>query len=510
MTLPSEASGRRAVQLSDPSHYVEFTLNSPANGIVVRFSIPDTPDGSGNVAYLGVYDNARMILNLTVTSKFSWAYGNYPFTKNPRDGLAHHFYDETRGILPYSLPAGSKVRLSPLTSGLTYTIDLADFYTVPQPYPKPTSNYLDVTDYGADPTGRRDSTNAIEQTINLAKGQNKNVWIPAGSFLVSNRFCCLNKIIIRGAGPWHTTVFTNVAAGVGFFGNWGGADSDAGLYDFAILGHTNVRNDNSIDSGCGGSYTNSIIQNLWIEHTKCGMWLDGPFSGLQIVGVTIRNTYADGINFHKGITNSVVENSILRNLGDDALAMWSDAEPDAQNIFRQNTIQNPVLANGIGIYGGHDNSATNNYIADTICEGSGLQASNRFGSVPLAGTTRFSGNVLVRCGSPNHSNTDHSGAIWLWPEQAPMNSEVDFNNITIIDSSFSGVTFWGSQLTNTHFADVTIDTAPYAIEVRGLTGKAYFTNVVARNLAKGGVYSCDPGFQLVKVSGDSGWDDTHC
>lgn len=45
------------------------------------------------------------------------------------------------------------------------------------------------------------------------------------------------------------------------------------------------------------------------------MILDGPFSGMHITGVIIRDTFADGINFHMGISNSVVEQSALRNLG---------------------------------------------------------------------------------------------------------------------------------------------------------------------------------------------------
>jgi hypothetical protein len=37
------------------------------------------------------------------------------------------------------------------------------------------------------------------------------------------------------------------------------------------------------------------------------MWLDGPFDNFLITGVWIHDTTADGVNFHRGITNSVVE-----------------------------------------------------------------------------------------------------------------------------------------------------------------------------------------------------------
>lgn len=62
--------------------------------------------------------------------------------------------------------------------------------------------------------------------------------------------------------------------GVGFWGNNApNPSTDVQLYDFAILGDTNYRIDDIYDAGLVGAFENSIIQNLWIEHTKCGMWL---------------------------------------------------------------------------------------------------------------------------------------------------------------------------------------------------------------------------------------------
>lgn len=48
-TLPAEASGRKAVELT-PGEHVEFTLPSAANAITVRYSIPDAPGGGGITA----------------------------------------------------------------------------------------------------------------------------------------------------------------------------------------------------------------------------------------------------------------------------------------------------------------------------------------------------------------------------------------------------------------------------------------------------------------------------
>lgn len=43
--LSSEASGRRAVTLSAVGQFVEFTMPVRANSLVLRTSIPDSPDG---------------------------------------------------------------------------------------------------------------------------------------------------------------------------------------------------------------------------------------------------------------------------------------------------------------------------------------------------------------------------------------------------------------------------------------------------------------------------------
>ena len=53
--------------------------------------------------------------------------------------------------------------------------------------------------------------------------------------------------------------------------------------------------------GVGGTPTaGAVIQNVYIQHTKCGMWVNGPGEGLMISGGIIRDTMADGINLHTG------------------------------------------------------------------------------------------------------------------------------------------------------------------------------------------------------------------
>ena len=59
LTPESEASGRRLVRLRAAGEYVEFTLTHAGNGLVVRYGIPDSDDGAGTDATLGLYMNGE-------------------------------------------------------------------------------------------------------------------------------------------------------------------------------------------------------------------------------------------------------------------------------------------------------------------------------------------------------------------------------------------------------------------------------------------------------------------
>jgi len=293
-----------------------------------------------------------------------------------------------------------------------------------------------------------------------------------------------------------------------FFGFWN-PSTNVRVYDLAIFGKTTVRVDTEISSGIGGTMIASVIQNVWIEHNKCGMWLDGPFSDLLITGCTVRNTFADGINFHKGITNSVVEQTIVRNTGDDSLAMWPE-QPNSygSNTFRFNTLQLPILANTLAIYGGDSNSVTDNICLDTVTSGGGIQIGIRFNSIPLSGQTVAARNTLIRTGSTAIGATVTYGAVWLISD-ATMSTPVLVSDSIISDSYYSAIQFYNNVFSNIVISNVVIDTASYAVEER-TPGSATFNSVTASHLALGGQWNCDQPFQVIQGSGNSGWSDVHC
>jgi len=523
--LPSEAVGREAVTLGGNGQYVEFTLPRAANGMELRYSIPDTASGAGTTARLSLYIGGSFVKDLTLSSLYSWLYGSYPFSDTPGQGSPHHFYDEVHTLLGQTYPAGTKVRVQVDTSrgdsASSYTIDLADFEQVPAPYAMP-AGYISVTaaPYNADNTGATDALGAIQNAVNAASAAGEGVWIPAGTYLMSNHLI-LNNVTIRGAGPWYTTLTgalqtpNSGVQGVGLYGNAAssGGSTNVGIYDLAISGGVVDRQDSVQNNGIGGALNNSVIQNVWIEHEKVGMWFDGPFSGLLVAGDRIRDTTADGINFHDGITNSTIEQTAIRNTGDDGLALWSDNHEDSNDVFAFDTVQVPGLANNFAFYGGTNDSMLNNYGSDTITQGGGIQVANRsFGNVqPLGGTITIANNLLVRTGCLDPNWQFGVGGIWLYASIGNISNPINITNNEVDDSTDEAVQFIGPDtITGVTINGLTINTAyTYAFQEQ-TGGSATVSNTVASNLGLGGVYNCGAAFTITQGSGNSGWSSTSC
>ena len=395
--LPSEASGRRAVTLDAPGEYVEFTLSKPANAMDVRYSIPDNAAGTGISAPIDLRVNGTKLKDLTFTSKYGWYYGGYPFGNSPGAGSPHHFSDETRTMFGSTLAAGTKVRVQVASTSVSpsFTVDLADFELVAAPIAKPAGSLDIVTDYGADPTGAADATPKIQQAVNDGAAQHKTVWIPSGSFKVTDHVI-VDGVTLRGAGPWYSVLTGNRVGVYGKYVNSGGPSQNVTLQDFAILGEVMERNDSDQVNAIGGAMSNSTVSNVWMQHTKVGAWMDGPMTNFTITGSRILDQTADGVNFHMGVTNSTVENTFVRNSGDDGLAEWAENVPETRNTFAHNTVVAPVLANNIAIYGGRDINVTDNVVSDTVTNGGGIHVGNRYPGVNSG--SGLPGSAASNCG----------------------------------------------------------------------------------------------------------------
>jgi hypothetical protein len=516
-TLPAEAVGRTAVTLNGAGRYVEFTLARPADAVDLRYSIPDSAGGTGLTTPLQVLVNGRAAPELTLTSKYTWFYGSYPFTNNPADLDGHHMYDDVRTLFGRTLPAGTHVRFEITNPSIPVTIDVADFEQVAPPAPQPRGS-LSVLSYGADPTGQKDSTTAIQNAINAGSAAGKTVYIPPGNFTVTAHLI-VNNVTLTGAGEWYSVLGGN---DVGVYGNLPpNPSTNVHLSNFAIFGQVTDRVDSADVNGIGGGLQDSSISDVWIQHVKAGIWMTGPFTNLKINDVRIQDTTADGINFDGGITHSSVTSTYVRNTGDDGLALWSSGAADTGDSFSRDTVVLPILANNFAIYGGSDNAITNDYATDTITQGGGIQVGNRFSAVPLSGTTTIDNNTLVRTGTLDPNWKFGVGAIWFYASDGEnMTGTINVDHNTVLDSPYDAFGFVGDYIpnatppayaiTNVHINDSIVRNVGTFVFQLQSAGSATVSNVTATGVGLDGQMACAYGITVTQGSGNSGWSGSEC
>lgn len=183
-----------------------------------------------------------------------------------------------------------------------------------------------------------------------------------------------------------------------------------------------------------------------------------------------------------GVRNTTIMQSVFRNTGDDAQAMWSfisAPEYNVNNAYINNTAQSPALANGAAIYGGQDNKLRNLVVKDIVAFGSGISISTHHNPHPFYGTTVVDNCLLVRSGSREHNWPADLGALWVYAKFQDINSPVVISNVDIEDSSYQGVLISSDAHTvnQLELNKVTIDgTATQGIQVF-TPGSALFQNV---------------------------------
>ncbi len=532
-TLASEATGRQAVQLVGQGKYVTFTLTAPANAVDFHYSIPDSLDGAGLTAPLGLYVDGVAQTPLTMTSVNSWLYGsnppsetNTPLVSDPGTSAPHDMYDDVRTMFSSTLQIGDTVTLK-VDAGDNapwYTINTADFELVAAPISQP-AGYISATasPYNADPSGLNDSTTALQNAVNAASSAGVGLYIPQGLYKVSSPIY-VNKVTIEGAGEWYTKLTGHE---VEFAGQIGNPSTNVNVSQLSMFGNVNTRDDSDgTVHGFNGGFDHSNINHVWIQNEKVGIWVVGPTDSLTVDSVRIQDTTADGINFHGSVTNSLVENSFERNLQDDGLAIWSSPGADVNNTFNQNTIDTPGIANNVGLYGGSGTTVTNNLLQDTITRGGGIGIGNRFGATSLAGVTTISGNKLVRTGQFDPGWDYNVGAIWFWPLESALTGTVNITNNEIDNSPGEAFQFENqappvgtavaTQGVNGYVTSgVTISNntvngvGTYVFQLQS-PGSATVSGTTATGVGVAGVFNCNTGFTLNQGTGNSGWSTSAC
>ncbi len=446
-TVQAEASGRKCVQLSSTGQYVQFAAPVAANSLVVRYSVPNSGDGVGTDYSISLYVNGSFVQKLAVTSKYSWLYGNYPFSNTPQSS-PRNFYDEVR-LLGIVINVGDIVRLQKDNddSASYYIIDLVDLENVGPALAKPAGNWLTITNspYNAVGNGVTDATTALQNCINDARNQGKGVWIPPGNYVISADINNLQNITIQGAGMWYSTFVGNPAvyATSSRRVRFNGGGGNLHFADFAILGKLTFRDDGEANDAFSGIFgAGSSISRVWVEHTKTGAWVANG-TGMVIDSCRFRNLIADGVNLAVGMQNSTVTNCTARGTGDDSFAMWpatymSQTYTPGGNVITHCTAGQTFLANGGALYGGNSNRIEDCVFQD-MPYGCGVLISGTFpvGGNTFSGTTVVQRCNLLRCGGYD-PGYQWRAALQFTMENNPI-ANVNLNNLNIIDSASDGL-----------------------------------------------------------------------
>ena len=390
-----EASGQAYVDLPTNAS-VSFIAQADANAVTVRYTVPDGESGKVEVKV-----NNTVIGTLDLSSKSNWQYlDNYTYHPNDdikvhdtpaADRLARFQFDEVSQLFKdANINKGDTVTITNLDS-TPVGIDLGDLEKAPDAIKQP-ANSVSITDFGAIANDGSDDYQAFMAAIESAKVSKKSVYIPEGQFDFSRPISLYvpDGIKITGAGQWHTKLhFLNTEAAKyddkGYASGGGGitfepGSKDIDLGNLSMDSNLNSRHDEKANyKGISGTLgTGSSIHDIKIEHFEAGVWI-GDYSknkplnytdGLTISNATIRNNFADGVNFAQGTSNSTVINSNIRGNGDDGLATWSshhentNAHVAENNRFLNNTVELGWRAAGIGIFGGKGHEVANNLIKD--------------------------------------------------------------------------------------------------------------------------------------------------
>ena len=525
-----ESSQRKACQLTEAGHYVELTLQKPGNFVDVRFSIPN-----GTTATLQVSAAGEVSFPLALTTNYSWLYTD-GVGPNNKPGHPHRFYDEASGWLGSptwaALPAGTKLRFSLMSDAVVpITIDLVDVYRVPEPYPKPTG-FVSVLDHGADPSGLGDSRQAFVSALTLAASTGSGVWIDAGDFFVNRSISMPDNIVVRGAGPFYSTIYKN-----GFSARFQGHGANAlnvTAMDFAMDLQRSKRGEGTGFLGSFGG--GSLFQNLRIRHAgipsafvvgndEIGTGVGSPHHDSHFANVDGRGSFAGGI-VHRGFSGVTVESCYVRYTGDDGIAFWSgDNEANANDncVARNNHISLNSGGCAISIYGGDNLLLASNTIVDSttainICIG-------RF-SPDRLGSLHVVDNTVLRAATAGIEFSKTRGA-------SLNRTNVTVQQLAIRDSLASAIVFKGNVSTGFNFekriptaanesyvfnpegfegislSDVRIEGAQdFGLMVQA-TGGASFSNVTAECLGFGDTYYCPDffggSFTIEQVGSVEGW-----
>lgn len=281
---------------------------------------------------------------------------------------------------------------------------------------------VSITDFGADASGRYDSTQAIGAAIHSARLRGAAVYVPAGTF--RHRGFSLDGIGMSGSGsgsvllapsPENATICLSGTAPF--------------LRDLAVTVRSSRRDDRNwavrIDGARGFA-----VEHVTIRGGNAGGILDYGGEDGRIAGNYVSATLADAIHNTHGAHDVTVTGNTVRNTGDDMVAVVSYANEKPAHDIRidHNDLADQLHGRGISVVGGRAVSIESNQVARTrCCAGIYIASEAAWRTQGVAGVV-VRDNVLTA----NGGATGH-GAITVFSDREPVR-DVRIAHNTIIDA----------------------------------------------------------------------------
>src|SRR5262249_15610266 len=149
------------------------------------------------------------------------------------------------------------------------------------------------------------------------------------------------------------------------------------------------------------------------------------------------------------------------------------------------------------LYGGADNTVSDNLVADPVREGSGIQIGSRFGAEAFTGGLRITANTTVRAGTYELNWNIRLGAIWFYALERNNHADTAVTGDNFLDNTYNAIMLvvdWPVRdlysISGVHFRDVKVDGAGTSVVSARSAGSASFENVDARNVGAVGVNNC--------------------
>lgn len=286
--------------------------------------------------------------------------------------------------------------------------------------------------------------------INCIKGGNTEYDLPAGTYYLDRQLQLPDNVKFRGAGPYQTKIMATKAVDNGC-GTQAEVPGDPKTRIGFVLGNHNyigeftyIAKDTHRWQGyngaplCGGgvfetpgcadayckspenigdqSHGNGGVHNVQIQNViirgetattgpQVAVFvtqtrdLKLPSHTIQINGIDMDFSFADGINLHGSVHDVIVSDCTLRHQGDDNLAVWSAGNSATNIVLKNNKLSqtetnNPstTWGNCVALYGGGLIEVT-----DTVCTGTS-NGGVKFAEPPMmfGGTWGQNTKVLVQ------------------------------------------------------------------------------------------------------------------